>query len=68
VTALDDQHIQAAAQRAPIACTMPDGRTITGRLIYWPHHGRSGRARIQLASGAYLSVRPDQIRILETST
>lgn len=57
--------ITAAARRARVTIHR-DGRTLTGRLTWWPHPtrpGRGRRARVRLDSGAYLSVPAHQIRI-----
>jgi hypothetical protein len=60
--------IRAAADRHPVTIHL-DGRTLTGRLTWWPPPGRrttGARARVQLPSGAYLSVPTDTITLAPT--
>lgn len=58
--------ITAAARRARVTIHR-DGRTLSGRLTWWPHPTRPGRRgtqpRVRLDSGAYLSVPAHQIRL-----
>lgn len=62
--------ITAAARRARVTIHR-DGRTLSGRLTWWPHPTRPGRRgtqpRVRLDSGAYLSVPAHQIRIHPTA-
>lgn len=65
----------AKAAKARAVVRLADGRT--GRLIYWPlpvsarkdgparHGTRGARARVQLPSGAVLSVDPAEVTVVE---
>jgi hypothetical protein len=58
----------SAKDRAIVKVTRP-GRQLIGRLVYWPgDRPRRGstkvKARVQLASGAYISVEPSAVTLL----
>lgn len=68
----------AKAAKARAVVRLPDGRT--GRLIYWPlpvsarkdgparHGTRGARARVQLPSGAVISVDPTDVTVVDAGT
>jgi hypothetical protein len=63
-------HWTAAKERATVLVSRP-GRDLLATLIYWPgdrpHRGSTkSKARVQLASGKYISVNPSAVTLIPT--